>query len=225
LQQGLRHASSVWVYKRCLGRSLHLAFTPSNSKMSLTRQFFREMRPLFRMLEEPLGPYTGFPASHSIRQLLHDPFLENTLSQARVPIDLSEESNQYIIEAELPGVKKEDIDVHVSNGGRTVTIEGKIIRRLSTSPDSQSTSESAVNTNAASSADGAEVQPDTAVSQNTPNQLSVERAFTGSTQFTRTVVLPRPVDSNAVTAKLVDGVLTLRIPKAEEPGTVKINVD
>ena len=58
-----------------------------------------------------------------------------------------------------------------------------------------------------------------------PNQLSVERVFTGSTHFTRTVVLPLPVDSNDVTAKLVDGVLTLRIPKAEEPGDVKITVE
>jgi HSP20 family molecular chaperone IbpA len=57
------------------------------------------------------------------------------------------------------------------------------------------------------------------------NQLSVERSFTGSSRFTRTVWLPRPADANNVTAKLVDGILTLRIPKAEENGAVKIDVE
>jgi HSP20 family molecular chaperone IbpA len=61
--------------------------------------------------------------------------------------------------------------------------------------------------------------------QSQSNQLSVERAFTGSSHFTRTVVLPRAVDPKGVTANLVDGVLTLKIPKAEEPGSVKINID
>jgi HSP20 family molecular chaperone IbpA len=57
------------------------------------------------------------------------------------------------------------------------------------------------------------------------NQLSVERSFTGSSMFTRTVWLPRPADTRNVTAKLAEGILTLRIPKAEEKDAVKINVE
>lgn len=64
-----------------------------------------------------------------------------------------------------------------------------------------------------------------ATQEQQPNQLSVERAFTGSSTFTRTVFLPRPVDPKNVSAKLADGILTLSIPKAEEVGSVKINVD
>jgi HSP20 family molecular chaperone IbpA len=56
-------------------------------------------------------------------------------------------------------------------------------------------------------------------------QLSVERSFTGSSRFTRSVWLPRPADANNVTAKLADGILTLRIAKAEENDAVKINVE
>ena len=49
--------------------------------------------------------------------------------------------------------------------------------------------------------------------------------FTGSSSFTRTVLLPQPVDSSKVTAKLEDGVLTVTIPKAAETGSVQVNVE
>jgi HSP20 family molecular chaperone IbpA len=95
--------------------------------MSLSRQFFRELRPLFRLLDEPFGMHSGFPSSLSpARSLLHDPTFG---FGARVPVDVSEEANQYIIEAELPGVRKEDLDVNIADGGRTVRIEGKIVSR------------------------------------------------------------------------------------------------
>jgi HSP20 family molecular chaperone IbpA len=57
------------------------------------------------------------------------------------------------------------------------------------------------------------------------NQLSVERSFTGSSRFSRTVWLPRPADVKNVKANLADGILTLRIPKAEENDGVKIDVE
>ena len=55
--------------------------------------------------------------------------------------------------------------------------------------------------------------------------LSTERAFTGTTRFTRTVWLPQLVDRTGVKAKLEDGVLTVRIPKAVEKDSVKIDVE
>lgn len=57
------------------------------------------------------------------------------------------------------------------------------------------------------------------------SQLSTERAFVGSASFSRTVWLPRPVDGANIKAKLLDGVLTLTIPKAEDRASVKIPVD
>jgi len=59
----------------------------------------------------------------------------------------------------------------------------------------------------------------------TSSQLSVERAFTGNASFMRTVWLPHAINPELVSAKLADGVLTLKIPKAEEPGSVKVNVE
>jgi Hsp20/alpha crystallin family len=56
-------------------------------------------------------------------------------------------------------------------------------------------------------------------------QLSVERDFVGSAQFTRTVWLPRPVDASKISGKLSDGILTLRAPKAEERDVVTVDIE
>lgn len=46
-------------------------------------------------------------------------------------------------------------------------------------------------------------------------------------RFMRSLQLPEPVDSGKVEASLKDGILTLRVPKAEEarPKTIKVNVN
>ena len=42
---------------------------------------------------------------------------------------MTEEGPNYIVEADLPGVKKENVEVRVGDGGHSVTIEGRIFRR------------------------------------------------------------------------------------------------
>ncbi|THH01575.1 hypothetical protein EW026_g1164 [Hermanssonia centrifuga] len=96
--------------------------------MSLARQFFREFRPFFHMLEEPLGrspAYMGFPRN---RSLLDDPFFRHPES-LRPAVDVTEHGDNYVVEAEVPGVKKENLQVRVGDGGRSVTIEGNVVER------------------------------------------------------------------------------------------------
>ena len=73
--------------------------------MSLSRNFMREMRPLFRLLEEPFGFHPGFQSA-PMRAFLNEGLWE----RARVPVDVTEQGDSYVVEAEIPGVKKEDID-------------------------------------------------------------------------------------------------------------------
>lgn len=106
--------------------------------MSIARQLFREFRPFFQMLDEPLGfgrqiTRSSYPTT---RSLFDDPSF-NVASHARPAVDVSEDGNSYIVEAELPGVKKEDVDVRIGDGGRSVTIEGRILRRGGGSEASQ----------------------------------------------------------------------------------------
>lgn len=96
--------------------------------MSLARQFFREMRPLFRMLEEPLGRAPAAFGGYGPRPMFDDPFFRAP-AMLQPAVDVTEVGNKYVIEAELPSVKKEDVNVRIGDGGRTVTIEGKVVSR------------------------------------------------------------------------------------------------
>jgi HSP20 family protein len=58
-----------------------------------------------------------------------------------------------------------------------------------------------------------------------PAAISLEREFTGQSSFTRTISLPQPVDTNNVSAKLEDGVLVVTVPKAEQAGRVKVDIE
>ncbi|KAG9315888.1 HSP20-like chaperone [Chiua virens] len=180
--------------------------------MSISR-LLHEFRPLFRVLEEPLTRPS--PAFYGLpRSLLADPFFTSptTLHPA---VDMTEDGGNYIVEAELPGVKKENIDITVGDGGRTLTIQGRTFSRRPES--SESTAETST-----MPGEGTE----TVVTSDTqPSQLTSERLYSGTSSFTRTVWLPRSVDSSKITAKLNDGVLTLKAPKMEDKEAIKITVD
>ncbi|KAL7279973.1 hypothetical protein ACG7TL_006384 [Trametes sanguinea] len=211
--------------------------------MSLTRQFFRELRPLFRMLEEPFGTRAPtYGGRHRPRDFFDDPFF-NSPAMLRPAVDVSEQGDKYIVEAELPGVKKENVNVRIGDGGRTLTIEGKVVRsepQITEAPSSSATGSSGTVEAASEGMHSVYIRfgeltritdssliGTQAVTQRQPEStaLSTERLFTGSASFTRTVVLPQPVDSSKVTAKLQDGVLTVTVPKAEDVGSVQINVE
>lgn len=115
--------------------------------MSLARQLFNDMRPLYRLLEEGFNQPAAFAVSPSRHSFLEDPFFQpsNTM---RLALDVTEQGNNYIVEAEMPGVKKENLEVKIGDAGRSVTIEGKTFRKTlgdsrdaSTAPDTSSSSE------------------------------------------------------------------------------------
>jgi len=96
--------------------------------MSISRQLLREFRPLFRMLEEPISRQ-GLPASYFG---FNNPFGRSGLFDSlpileRPALDVNEEGDKYVLEAELPGVKKDNIEVRIGDAGRSVTIEGKVV--------------------------------------------------------------------------------------------------
>ncbi|KAH9936285.1 HSP20-like chaperone [Fomitopsis serialis] len=191
--------------------------------MSLARQFFHEMRPLFRMLEEPFGRTPSAFGAYP-RSMLDDPFFRTPV-MLQPAVDVTEEGNKYVIEAELPGVKKENVNVRIGDGGRSVTIEGKVVSRRG---EPQSTETSSATTSAENATtQSVEGSTSTAVTQapESSAQLSIERSFTSNASFTRTVYLPRAIDTGNVSAKLTDGVLTVTVAKAEDPASAQVNVE
>jgi HSP20 family protein len=102
------------------------------------------------------------------------------------PVNAFNEGEDFVIVAELPGVKKEDLDIQVR--GDTVRIRGK----------------KAVEHDA---------------------KASVHRRERTGGDFDRTLTLPGQIEAARVTAEYRDGVLTLRLPRAESerPRSVAIN--
>ena len=45
----------------------------------------------------------------------------------QLAVDLSEQGDTYLIETEVPGFKKENIDVKIGDGGRSITVSGKLV--------------------------------------------------------------------------------------------------
>jgi HSP20 family protein len=100
------------------------------------------------------------------------------------PVDIEEQDDAYVIEAELPGVKREDVNIEVL--GNELSITGEIKER--------------------------------------ERQGVLRRRTRRVGRFEYRVRLPEQVDSENVEANLAEGVLTVRIPKAERAQRRRIEV-
>jgi HSP20 family protein len=138
-------------------------------------------------------PLAGLSNIHS---MFNDLFDENFGRQWARPdsgkwypaVDVLESKDAYLIRAELPGMKREDISLEVKDG--TLTLAGE---RKSEQP-----------------AEGVEYR-------------HVERM---NAKFWRSFTLPETVKHDAIEATYKDGVLEVRVPKAEEvkPRQIEISV-
>ena len=104
-----------------------------------------------------------------------------------LPLDVTTDTDSLTIEAALPGVKPEDVDITVENG--TVTITGRT---------------------------GGERK----VEEGSYLLQEIRRG-----EFSRTVTLPRGLETDKADATFENGVLKLRFPKAEQvkPRQIKIS--
>jgi HSP20 family protein len=99
-------------------------------------------------------------------------------------VDIEELEDAYVVEAEVPGVKREDVNIEVT--GNELTISGEIKVR--------------------------------------EREGIIRRRTRRVGEFEFRVVLPNEVNPEGVDAKLNDGVLTVRIPKAERAQRRRIEV-
>ena len=138
-------------------------------------------------------PFAGFG---NFRSVLNDLFDENhgrlptqpRISKWYPAVDVLESKDSYLIRAELPGMKKEDIKVEVKDGALVLSGE-----RGSEKP-----------------AEGVEYR-------------HVERV---AAKFWRSFSLPETAKQDGIEATYKDGILEVRVPKADEakPRQIEISV-
>ena len=94
------------------------------------------------------------------------------------PVDLYETPAEFVLTAELPGLERDQIEIHAEE--TRITIRGA---RIATP--------------------GREIPCE-----------QFHRVERGHGRFSRTFALPEPIDVDAISADLKDGVLTVMVPKA-----------
>jgi HSP20 family protein len=107
---------------------------------------------------------------------------EDNRSDFSLPVDIREEDEAFLLNALVPGLKADDLNIRILDD--TVSIEG-------------------------------EFKAD-------ENEYMLRELPHGS--FSRTLRLSAPLDAEKAEAKITDGVLTLRLPKAEaaRPKVIKV---
>jgi HSP20 family protein len=101
------------------------------------------------------------------------------------PVDLYETGDAFILTAELPGLSRDDIEIHAEES--RIVIRGE---RTGHVPCEQ-----------------------------------YHRVERGHGRFSRAFLLPEPIDIEAVSADLKEGLLTVTIPKAGGRGARRVDVE
>jgi HSP20 family molecular chaperone IbpA len=217
---------------------------------SRSRSLFREVSPLFRLLEHQVNvahplrlraqfvPAAACSTAHMGRRSHPwnhegvtpwinrfrwgwgwDPVHWN--AGGHPTIDMVEKADAYVIEADLPGVKKADVSVRVGDEGWSLIVEGRRNTAASSvdKVEGQGERDHWLYTPMGLMficVDAEEIKPET-------DALLSKRADT----FLRKIWFSQMVDKRSVTAKLEDGVLKVRVPKkmdGDGDGSVGIEI-
>jgi HSP20 family protein len=122
-------------------------------------------------------------------------------------VDIREDADHIYVEAELPGFRKDEVDVTLENQTLTIAAERRSEHQLQREPRN-SGGGGGREGNGGGGGDGGQ-------------WLLNERRYT---RFLRSFTLPPTVDEGSVQAKLNDGVLTITINKREETKPRKVKV-
>jgi HSP20 family protein len=138
-------------------------------------------------------------------------------SLANYGVDIREDANHVYVIADLPGFRKEDVDISIEDGTLTITAERR--EEVAVPPGSQQNRAGQQGQGQQGQASQQQQQPGTASAQQGQQEegqgeyLLRERRIQ---RFVRSFTLPPNVDDRHVQARLENGVLTVTLNKREE---------
>ncbi|QRV86774.1 heat shock protein HSP20 family protein [Ceratobasidium sp. AG-Ba] len=177
---------------------------------------------LYEYAENPaLGPYydhwlTGGGNFGTFGHIWHpDWSLIHPNTPRTPPVEWHEQETLYTVHIEVPGVRKEDITMHVADDGKSLNIEGKVDKfggasslRGLTSGEKERVDRPRLTKVRKTMADGSTV---------IISRLEKKHNVGTTVKFSRTISLPDYVDGKRVAARLENGILTITIPKLSTP--------
>jgi len=190
-----------------------------------------EFRPLLRMFDDP--SFYDFPQLETGRNLRA--FSPN--------FDVHETDKEYVLEGELPGLSdKSNVSIEFTDHN-TLLVRGKIEKsyEAGTPPSQQQNQAQMTGANEAENKshkptveeEGSEKQQSQQVTKTEGDQGKqvghpttkywVSERSVGS--FQRSFSFPGEIDQDAVTAKLKDGILTVKVPKRQQKQAKRINIE
>jgi HSP20 family protein len=143
---------------------------------TMLSRVYNDYAPLARLHDE---------MNHLLEHMFEDAPALRALGQNFPGVNLWEEGDAAVLEAELPGLSMNDLEMFVV--GRKITLRGE--RKITH-----------------------------------PENAAYHRRERTPGKFERTLTLPWEIDGGAVEARLCDGVLTVKLPKAESAKPRKIPV-
>lgn len=179
----------------------------------------------------------GFPGDSLFGTLFGEPAdAASADANAELPrwsprVDVRDRGPEVVIEADLPGVRREDLSIRFDSG--TLIVEGRRDRATDAAPvvgNGDASPEASPNDTDASGTDAngtdangtdAEVSPN-GNDRNDRTVWSHRERVTG--RFRRTFRLPETVDVSRIRAESRDGVLTITLPKLEQALPRRIEV-
>ncbi len=121
-----------------------------------------------------------------------------------IRMDVTESEQAYTVLAELPGVKKEQLEVRIE--GKHVYIQGQVV------PAAQ----------AANAPDVSNAGNASPVNASAPERQLLNERFYGKLE--RRIQLPLEIDEAQAQAKFADGILQLQLPKKRLAGAHKLEI-
>ncbi|KAL2019097.1 hypothetical protein VTK56DRAFT_10128 [Thermocarpiscus australiensis] len=141
--------------------------------------------------------------------------------------DVAEHDKEYLLQGELPGVSPENVEIEFTDP-QTLVVRGHAERQrtegdlsLLEAPEPQKRIESAEGGREGKKEAAAEAKPREEGARGAPRYWLSERSYG---EFSRVFSFPGPVDQDNVKAKFKDGILDIRVPKAEKRGAKRITI-